>query len=34
MKYQAGRPGRVLIVRFEDRDDVLGILQNAERIRK
>ena len=26
MKYQVGRPGRVLIVRFEDRDDVLGNL--------
>jgi predicted DNA-binding protein with PD1-like motif len=26
MKYQVGRPGRVLIVRFEDRDDVMGNL--------
>lgn len=26
MKYQVGRPGRVLILRFEDRDDVLGNL--------
>ncbi len=26
MKYQVGRPGRVVIVRFEDRDDVLGKL--------
>ncbi|MDA8432104.1 MAG: DUF296 domain-containing protein [Nitrospiraceae bacterium] len=26
MKYQVGRPGRVVIVRFEDRDDVLGNL--------
>jgi uncharacterized protein len=24
MKYQVGRPGRVIVVRFEDRDDVLG----------
>jgi len=24
MKYQTGRPGRVIVVRFEDRDDVLG----------
>jgi predicted DNA-binding protein with PD1-like motif len=26
MKYQVGRPGRVIIVRFEDRDDVIGNL--------
>jgi predicted DNA-binding protein with PD1-like motif len=26
MKYQVGRPGRILIVRFEDHDDVLGKL--------
>ena len=26
MKYQVGRPGRVVIVRFEDHDDVLGNL--------
>ncbi len=26
MKYQVGRPGRVVIVRFEDHDDVLGDL--------
>ncbi len=26
MKYQVGRPGRAVIVRFEDRDDVLGNL--------
>ncbi len=24
MKYQAGRPGRVFVLRFEDRDDVLA----------
>lgn len=28
MKYQIGRPGRVVIVRFEDRDDVLSNLVN------
>ena len=26
MKYQVGRPGRVVVVRFEDHDDVLGDL--------
>ena len=26
MKYQVGRPGRVVIVRFEDHDDVIGEL--------
>jgi predicted DNA-binding protein with PD1-like motif len=26
MKYQVGRPGRVVIVRFEDKDDVIGNL--------
>jgi predicted DNA-binding protein with PD1-like motif len=26
MKYQVGRPGRIIIVRFEDHDDVLGKL--------
>ncbi len=26
MKYQVGRPGRVVIVRFEDHDDVIGKL--------
>jgi predicted DNA-binding protein with PD1-like motif len=26
MKYQVGRPGRIVIVRFEDHDDVLGKL--------
>lgn len=26
MKYQVGRPGRIVIVRFEDHDDVLGNL--------
>jgi len=26
MKYQVGRPGRVVIVRFEDHDDVIGNL--------
>jgi len=26
MKYQTGRPGRVFVVRFEDRDDVLANL--------
>ncbi|MEF9427406.1 MAG: hypothetical protein L0956_09670, partial [Candidatus Mariimomonas ferrooxydans] len=24
MKYQVGQTGRVIVVRFEDRDDVLG----------
>ncbi len=31
MKYQVGRPGRVVIVRFEDRDDVLGNLVELAR---
>jgi predicted DNA-binding protein with PD1-like motif len=31
MKYQVGRPGRVLIVRFEDRDDALGNLVELAR---
>jgi predicted DNA-binding protein with PD1-like motif len=26
MKYQTGRPGRVIVVRFEDREDILGNL--------
>ncbi|MBI5641406.1 MAG: DNA-binding protein [Nitrospirae bacterium] len=26
MKYQIGRPGRIVVVRLEDRDDVLGSL--------
>lgn len=34
MKYQVGRPGRVVVARFEDRDDVLGglvdIVRNEE----
>jgi predicted DNA-binding protein with PD1-like motif len=24
MKYQVGRPGRIVVARFEDRDDVIG----------
>jgi len=28
MKYQIGKPGRVVVVRFEDRDDVLSNLVN------
>jgi len=31
MKYQTGRPGRVIVVRFEDRDDVLGNLADLAR---
>jgi predicted DNA-binding protein with PD1-like motif len=31
MKYQVGRPGRIVIVRFEDRDDVLGNLVDLAR---
>lgn len=31
MKYQVGRPGRIVIVRFEDRDDVLGNLVQLAR---
>ena len=32
MKYQVGRPGRVVIVRFEDHDDVIGnLVQLAKR---
>lgn len=26
MKYQVGRPGRIIVVRFEDREDVIGNL--------
>lgn len=26
MKYQVGRPGRIVVAKFEDRDDVLGNL--------
>ena len=26
MKYQIGRPGRMAVIRFEDRDDILGNL--------
>ncbi|MEC4675720.1 MAG: DUF296 domain-containing protein [Nitrospirota bacterium] len=26
MKYQVGRPGRIVVVRFEDRDEVIGNL--------
>jgi predicted DNA-binding protein with PD1-like motif len=26
MKYQVGRPGRIIVARFEDREDVLGNL--------
>ena len=26
MKYQAGRPGRMIVARFEDREDVIGNL--------
>ena len=32
MKYQVGRPGKVVVARFEDREDVLGNL--AEIVRK
>jgi predicted DNA-binding protein with PD1-like motif len=28
MKYQVGRPGRVIVARFEDRDDILANLVN------
>lgn len=28
MKYQIGKPGRIIIARFEDRDDVLGNLSD------
>ena len=31
MQYQVGRPGRVIIVKFEDRDDVLGNLVELAR---
>lgn len=31
MKYQVGRPGRIMVVRFEDRDDVLGNLVELAR---
>jgi predicted DNA-binding protein with PD1-like motif len=31
MRYQVGRPGRIVIVRFEDRDDVLGNLVDLAR---
>lgn len=34
MKYQVGRPGRVVIVRFEDRDDVIGNLTELARREK
>lgn len=29
MKYQIGRPGRIVVARFEDREDVLGNLVNV-----
>ncbi|MFV1976483.1 MAG: PPC domain-containing DNA-binding protein [Candidatus Scalindua sp.] len=28
MKYQIGKPGRIIVARFEDREDVLGSLIN------
>lgn len=31
MKYQIGKPGRIVIIRFEDRDDVLANLVNVAR---
>jgi len=31
MKYQIGNPGRMIVVRFEDRDDVLGGLVELAR---
>ena len=31
MKYQVGSPGRIIIARFEDRDDVLGGLADLAR---
>ena len=34
MKYQVGRPGRVVIVRFEDRDDVIENLVELARQEK
>ncbi len=34
MQYQVGRPGRVVIVRFEDRDDVIGNLTELARREK
>lgn len=31
MKYQVGRPGRIIVARFEDREDVLGNLADIAR---
>ncbi len=31
MKYQTGQPGRIVVVRFEDRDDVIGSLVDLAR---
>lgn len=31
MKYQVGKPGRVVVARFEDREDVLGNLTDIAR---
>ncbi len=26
MKYQIGKPGRIIVARFEDREDMLGLM--------
>ncbi len=34
MKYQVGKPGRIIVARFEDKEDVLGNLANIAKKEK